>query len=177
MATLLSLSPEGCIAVDSGVVLGIYRAPIKGARVGEVQSAILEAAARCPGGLVSVGVFRLSPEFPIGIDVDQNRAELAELLRTLDRVLAANANVIEFGGIRAAAMRLICRAIRVIARPRSPGAEFARLSDAITWLRPHAARVGVPCDPAFYVRLYREVEQHLEQLDVERGVTRRSVRV
>lgn len=175
--SVVSLEPEGCLAIDSGVVLGIHRAPIQGARVAEVRRAIEAAAQSAPKGLLSIGVFRLSPEFPLGVTATTNVQELAELLRTVDRLCVAHATIIEFGGLRAAAMRTMARAIYALARPRSAYSDFDGLTDAVTWLRPYAERVGAKTDYATYLRLYREVERELDELDVRRGATgSRSVR-
>jgi len=77
---------------------------------------------------------------------------------------------VEFGGIRAAVMKLLTRAVRILVRPRAPIGEFDRLSDAIGWLRPYAAEADAPVDPATYYRLYREAGERLDELDMERRV-------
>ena len=115
-------------------------------------------------------MFRLSPEFPIGVDAGGNRAELAELWRMIDASTRAMAIVVEFGGIRAAVMKLMTRAVQILVRPRAAIGEFDRLSDAIGWLRPHAARAVAPEDPATYYRLYQETARCLDELDMERNV-------
>ncbi len=173
---ILSLAPEGCIAFDRGILLSVHRAPVFGARVGEVRRAIETAASLAPRGLVSIGVFRLSPEFPLGTGALSNVEELAGLLRAFERHAVAQATILDFGGMRAAAMKAMIRAIVAIARPRVALATFDRLTDAVTWVLPHAARARAPRDHAAYLRLYQTVERQLDELDARRGATRRSAR-
>lgn len=155
---------EECVVFERGVVVSIHRAPVRGARLSEIRRAIDLVAPDHPRGLVMLSAFRLSPRFPLGPGFDDNVGELAETLRAIERSSAAIANVIEFGGVRAAAMRLASRAVRTLARPRCAMEQFDRLSDAVVWLRPHADRALGPIDPATYVRLYREADRILAAL-------------
>jgi hypothetical protein len=153
--------------VRHGVVLGIHRAPIQGPRVGEIARSVVKAAEAHPGGLVQLGVFRLSPEFPLTTGFDSNTAELADLLRAIDSTFVACANVLEFGGVRAAAMRVATRAVCLLARPRASIETFDRLSDGIAWLLPHARLVGAHCQAPLYLELYREADRLLALMDRE----------
>lgn len=165
MSVVLERERDRCILFDEGVSVGIFRAPLQGERVIRVREAYERAAALWPERLLCVAAYRLSPDFPIGVDADSNLQELAKLLRTIDRSIAAHAAVIEFGGVRGAAMRIAIRAVRAFAGSRSELREFGSLAEASTWLRGFAKH-GVPArDPALYLRLYREAERHLAELD------------
>lgn len=166
---IVSLHPEGCFAFRDGVLFSIQRAPVQGPRVAEFGRVIEVAEKLAPRGVLCVGVFRLSPEFPVSISATNNLKELADVLRAFERVCVASASILEFGGVRAAAMRTMMRAIYAIARPRSAFADFDGLTDAVTWLRPYAERMRAPVDYASYLRLYREVERELDELDIRRG--------
>jgi hypothetical protein len=168
-STILTVAPEGAIGVGRGIVLSIHRAAIEGARIGEIRSAFERASELAPRGLVALSVFRLSPEFPLDVNVGSNRAELASLLRVLDRIFIAHATIIEFGGIRAMTMRTLSRAVSLVARPRAAMRTFDGLTDAVTWLLPHAKRVDAATEPGAYVQLYRDVDRALDELDVRRG--------
>jgi len=96
-----------------------------------------------------LGAFRLTPEFPIDINVGDNHGELA--------------------GIRAAVMRALMRAVRMVARPRAPFADFDAMSAGVAWLLPHAERVGAPAEFRTYAELYRQVDRQLAELDARRG--------
>lgn len=162
---VLSRTAQGCSVLERGAIVSIRRAPIQGAEGANALRGIERAAALHPPGTVLLSVFRLSPRFPIAVETEMNLRELAETLRSIDRHLVANAVVLEFGGVRAAAMRLATRAVWSLARPRAVMSMHDRLSDAISWLLPHARAVGAPDDAATYVRLYRLAERGLDEVD------------
>jgi hypothetical protein len=146
-------------------VVGIRRAPIGGPVLAEVRQAIEKLAAQHADGLVFMTAFRLSPRFPLKPGFDSNTRELADHLRFLDRTLAASANVYEFGGVRAAAMRVATLAVMRLARPRAPIESFDRLVDGLAWLLPYARRVGALEDAAAYIALYQEADRALARMD------------
>ena len=167
MSELLVVSsrPEGVTLALGGAVVGIRRAPLQGPVLGELREGYARAAAAHPGGLALITVFRLSRRFPLQPGFDSNKGELAALLRELDRSFVASAHVIEFDGIRAAAMRLATRAVIVLARPKVAIESFDRLADGVAWLVPRAASAGVVVDPASCLALYREADGRLAQMD------------
>lgn len=167
---VLTRRPESCLLQSGGALVAIRRAPLDRAQLADVRRAMDEAVSNHAGGLVMLSAFRLSPDFPLRPGVDTDLRELADTLRALDRALAASATVIEFGGIRGAAMRVASRTVWSLARPRAVMGHFERLSDAVAWLLPHARVIGAPDDAATYVRLYREADRILEELDAERWV-------
>lgn len=166
---VLTRRPESALVWTGSALVAIHRALLDGPQLAEVRRAVDVAAAAQPDGLVLLTAYRLSPEFPLRPGFDTDLRELAETLRALDRVLAACATVIEFGGVRAAALRAASRAVLSLARPRAAMGYFDRISDAIPWLLPHAEAVGGPSDPAAYVRLYRAAERALAEVDAERA--------
>lgn len=166
---VVSSRPEGVVLAREGAVVAIHLAPLQGERLTEIRLGIEAAARRHPSGLVLLSAFRLSPRFPLAPGFDSNIQELAANLRALDRVLVAIAGVVEFDGLRAAAFQAASRAVHVVARPRAALETFRRLSEALVWLAPHASRVGLPADPALFVRLYREADRRLLTLDTVTG--------
>ncbi len=162
---VLSERPEGVLLGRAGTVVGIRRAPLHGAVLAELRAGFERGLAEHPKGLVCLTAYRLSPRFPLGVGFDSNTGELSETLRVLDRSIIASAHVLEFGGVRAAAMRAATLAVTLLARPRAPIASFDRLTDAIAWLRPHAEAAGVAHDPATFVALYAEAERRLAAMD------------
>lgn len=153
--------------MQSGVLVAIRRATFRSGELGDVRRAMEVAAAAHPRGLVMLTAVRLSPVFPVDVGSSRSLSELAETVRFLDRVLVANATVVELGGIRAAALRLVSRATWQLAGLRGALGHFDRLSDAIGFLIPHARAIGASDDPATYVQLYRHVERELAALDAE----------
>lgn len=149
------------------MVAGIRRAPVQGPVVAELRDAIGAAAAAWGQPLVCLSAFRLSPRFPLAPGFDGNVAELADLLRVFDRHMVAHAQVHEFDGIRAGAMRLATRAVVLLARPKATLATFERVSDAAAWLALQARAVGAAEDVATYLGLYREADVLLARMDEE----------
>lgn len=164
---VLTSRPEFCLAADRGAVVGIHRAPLHGQLLKAVREGMQVAADAHPGGLVCLSVFRLSRHFPLDPGFDKNIRELADTLRAIDRMILANATLLEFSGVRAVAMRLATRAVIKLARPRAEMADFDRLTDAVAWLLPFARRIGAPSDHMSWVKLYRFTERHLPDLDAE----------
>ncbi|MBI2388196.1 MAG: hypothetical protein HYV09_01155 [Deltaproteobacteria bacterium] len=162
---VLAARPEFCLAADRGAVVGIHRAPLHGPLLKAIREALQIAVDAHPAGLVCLSVFRLSRHFPLDPGFDKNVRELADTLRAIDRMVIANATLIEFGGVRAVAMRLASRAVIKLARPRAEMADFDRLTDAIAWVLPFAKRAGAPSDHMSWVKLYRHAERHLPDLD------------
>ncbi|AKF03040.1 hypothetical protein DB32_000189 [Sandaracinus amylolyticus] len=156
---------EGSLVQLGSALVSIRRSPLRRARLVEAGRAIERAASAHPRGCVLLSVLRLSRGHPIEPGFDANARELAETLRAVDRVLVANAVVVEFDGMLAVATRALVRTVWALARPRASMAQFARMSDAITWMLPHARAIGAPDDAASYVRLYREAERRLEDHD------------
>jgi hypothetical protein len=167
---VLARRPESCLLMCRGALVAIRRAPLDSAQLEDARRAFAIAAEASPRGVVMLTAFRLSPEFPLHAGFDTNVAELAETLRIVGRSVVANASVVEFGGVRGAAMRVATRTVWALARPRAAMAQFERLSDAIGWLLPHAAAIGAADDAATYARLYREADHALQQIDVARWV-------
>lgn len=162
---LVMLRPHAAIAFERGAVVAIHLAPMLGARLTDTRAAVEAAAALAPRGLAVITVFRLSHRFPFAPGWDSNMGELSDTLRALDRSMAANALVIEFGGLRAAGARLAMRTVRALARPRSPSADFDSLTEAVRWIAPHARGVDAPDDFATYRSLYDEAARGLATLD------------
>ncbi|UJR84581.1 hypothetical protein [Sandaracinus amylolyticus] len=157
--------PEASLVQLGGALVSIRRSPLRGARLVEAGRAIERAASASPRGLVLLTAFRLSRGHPIEPGFDANARELAETLRAVERLLVANAVLIEFDGMLATATRALVRTVWTLVRPRAAMGQFVRLSDAITWLLPHARSIGATDDPAAYVRLYRDAERRLEDHD------------
>src|SRR5690606_14146892 len=116
--TVLTESPKGCLVLDRGVLVAIRRAPLDGVELDELHSAIKTAAAQHPRGMVMLSAIRLSSDFPIDARHAASLSELAESVRAIDRVVVTNATVLEFGGIRAAALRTASRTLWSIAKMR-----------------------------------------------------------
>lgn len=167
-AEILVLEPAMAIGFERGIMVGIYRAPLEGERLATARRAFAYASAHSPRGVVFLTAFRLTPEFPIGMSAGQNRDELAAVWREVDRSAVAIAALIEFGGMRAAMMRLLTRAVFAFARPKTPFRDFAGLSDAVAWLRPRAEDAGLPTDYRTYVALYQRLDRELAALDARR---------
>jgi hypothetical protein len=165
--SVVSERPEGVTLALGAVVVGIRRAPIQGPIVGELRAGYARLAAAHPGGLALLHAFRLSPRHPLQPGYDSNKGELAALLREIDRSIVASAQVLEFGGVRAAAMRVATQAIVVLARPRVAIETFDRLGDGIAWLVPRAAQAGVVVQAATIHALYREADDRLARMDEE----------
>ncbi len=161
----MMLRPHAAIAFERGALVAIHLAPMLGTRLTDTRAAVEAAAALAPRGLAVVTIFRLSRRFPFAPNWDSNLGELADTFRALDRAMAANALVIEFGGLRATAARLAMRTVRALARPRSPSADFDSLTEGVRWIAPHARRVGAPEDFATYRSLYEELDRRLAGLD------------
>lgn len=154
---------EACTLLDRGALVGIRRAPIGNDELPELRLAFERASSAHPSGLVMLLAVRLSPEFPLAPGFDHNLRELADLLRLIDRVLVATAVVIEFGGIRASAMRAATQVVRALARSRGEMALFSRFFEAVDWLLPRARAVGAPDDVPTYLRLYRAADEVLAE--------------
>lgn len=163
--SVISVRPEGVVLARQGAVVGIRRAPMHGPVLGELRRGIEQVAEAHPEGLVFLSVFRLSPRFPLVPGFDSNTRELADLLKVLDRTIAAIAQVHELDGVRAAAMRVATRTVLALARPRARIELFERVTDGVVWLLPHARRVGAPDDVASYLELYREADRALARMD------------
>lgn len=170
-ATLL-LRPEQCSVGVPGVVLMIRRAAVTLEHAVESCAAIEECARRSARGIVTLNVFRLCPDFPLQPGFDANVRDLASALRRIEPHVVASADVLEFGGMRAALMRAATRAVWALARPRAQQASVDRLSDAIEWLLPHAQAIGAPDDAGTYVRLFRHAQGELDELDARRALAR-----
>lgn len=174
--TVLTQSAKGCLVLDRGVLVAIRRAPLDGVELSELHRAIEAAAGAHPRGMVMLSAIRLSPDFPIDARHAASLREMAESARAIDRVVVANATVLEFSGVRAAALRTASRALWSLAKMRGVLGHFERLTDAIAWLSPYANAVGAASDAATYVQLYRSAELTIEELDAQRWVRGEPVR-
>jgi len=135
------------------------------AGLAEFREAVDTASKANPSGLVLLSAFRLDERFPLQFDFDADRETLAETLRAVDQKLNAIASVLEFGGVRAAAMRIASRAVWALARPSAKMGIFDSLTDAALWLSPHAREVDAPDELAAMVRTYRHADRALARFD------------
>lgn len=162
---LLIQRPETCLALVDGALVGIRRAMLTPKDLARFRDAILGVRADDPAGLVMLSVFRLDPRFPLSVDFDSDLTGFVETLRCVDGRLHAIASVLEFGGVRAAAMRVTTRAVRALGRPRARMADFDRVVDAADWLARQAEGTGVPTEAATYLRAYRLVDRAVRATD------------
>lgn len=162
---LLIRRPQTCVTFHRGAFVSIRRAMLDRADLGRFQEAVEATARDHEDGLVLLAAFRLDPRFPIRADFDPDVEGLADTLRALDRRFIAVASVLEFGGVRAAAMRVASRAVWAVVRPSPTMADFERVGEAAHWLAAQATAAGAPADPASYVRAYRATSRHLAELD------------
>jgi hypothetical protein len=151
---------EACTVFQRGAFVSIRRAPFDAAQFAELRHAIESVATSYPR-TVSLLAFRLERAFPVAEHDLTDVHEFVKTLRAIDRHLAAQAIVLEFGGVRAAAMRALGRTVTRIVRPRGAIAFHDRLTEAATWLVPYARGVGAPDDLGEYVRSYREADRLL----------------
>lgn len=162
---VIASDAKGCVVAQRGMVVVIRRAPVDARHVADLHRALAAAQGPGSGRVVMLTAYRLSPDFPIEVENTTSGPEYVPTLREMDRVVAAYAMVVEFGGVRAASLRAIARLVWVLARPRVVLGVFDRLTDAVSWIAPRAQEVGAPGDPREYVRLYRIADQILESLD------------
>jgi hypothetical protein len=153
-----------CLAIDRGALIAIRRAPFQASDFVHAAHAIEGAYAGHPNGLVMLIGFRLDPRFPLDPGIDDVE-HLSGALKSFDRALRAVATVLEFGGVRAAAMRVTTRALWAMARPRCEHAMFERVTDAALWLAPRAEAIGAPYELATYVHGYKAVDAALREHD------------
>ena len=172
MSEVLIERPEACTVVERGALVTVRRAMYDGAQLRELCDAVARVAPSHPRGLVKLMTLRLSPAFPIGLDVESSLAEMADTARALDRMIVAHAVVLEYTGVRATATRVLGRTIWTLVRPRAAMAIFDRISDAVGWLAPMARTVGALDDPAAYMRCHREAERVLGPDPVVRRAAR-----
>jgi hypothetical protein len=152
---------EGCTVFDRGAFVTIRRAPIDAQQIGELRRA-LESVVEAYPQIVTMFVFRLSSEYPIAEHHLTDFDESAKFMRAIDEHVAAHAIVLEFGGIRGAAMRILGRTVVQLVKPRAAFAFHERVTEAATWLLPYAREIGVVDDLGAYVRSYRDADRLLE---------------
>ena len=155
----------GCVSLQSGAIVSIRRANLDGPGLERFLAGMELAKKRYPRGLVMLAAFRLDSRFPLPATFDRNLSILAETLRRIDREMAAIASVLEFGGVRAAAMELASKAVWALGRPSAKMASFRGLGEAAQWLAEVGPEVGAPADPGVYVRTYRHNDRRLRELD------------
>lgn len=157
--------PEACLGLVDGALVGIRRAMLTPADLACFRDAVVSACETRPAGLVMLTVFRLDPRFPLQVDFDTDLSAFVQTLRDVDGRLRAIASVLEFGGVRAAAMKMATRAVWATGRPRSRMAIFDRVTDASQWLAAQGGETGAPRSGATYLRAYRTVDGWLREMD------------
>jgi hypothetical protein len=164
-AVVLIDDEAGCMILERGAVVTIRRALMDGRSLEESRRAFEIVHAAHPGGVAMLSVFRLDRRFPIDRAPDYNLSDIVATLRAVERVLGVTAVVLEFGGLRAAAMRAVSRTAWTLARLPSKLAFFDCLTDAAAWLELEGRAIGVQVDTAGYVTSYREASRTLAAHD------------
>jgi hypothetical protein len=154
-------SARSVALLSGGALVSVRRGAYTAAELEALRGALAAAAPAHPRGFVSLTTFRLDRTFPLAVEDATELGALVDAARALDPLLAAVASVVEFGGVRAAAMQLASSAVWRLARPRAVLGQFETLTDALVWLGPHAQRIGALEAPADYVRLHRECERRM----------------
>jgi len=161
----LICGPASCMCLYAGALVSIRRALVDRQGLEAFLEAVEVAKQAYPDGLVMLASFRLDRRFPLPATFDHDLSALAATLRRIDQQVAAIASVLEFGGVRAAAMDLASRAVWALGRPSAKMASFRSLGEAAHWLAGVGPEVGAPGDPAAYVRAYRHSDRRLRALD------------